>query len=685
MKTIAALGPANTFSEIAARMYAERHAPDAQIHLFPTIKKVFSTIGKKYDLGIIPIENMLTGYIPQVLDLLLHSRLTIIDELLVPVNFSFAANCSSIDEVKRVYVQFVSQEQCSDFIESLSPQAEIITTESNGDSFERVLNGGPGEGAVVPSHALRSRNFPLVIDSVSDYVDNKTRFIVLAEQEQEYNDQLSYKTSIALIEGLDRPGMLSDILAAFATRGINLRSIISRPTKESMGKYHFFIDIDGYARDKLIQDALSEVRKCGFVKMIGSFPVAQQLALTSDSQTELPRFPASPWTAVPGSQPLVAVVRGNDPYTNTKKALSAINTAPLKGKRVLLKPNIGRAAPSNSGIVTNPQVVAAAIDFFREAGASACAVGESPITGVDVMESFELSGIAAVCRERNCPIIDMDKRDPVEMTLPNAITLERVSVCADLFDYDIIVSIPVMKMHMHTVVTLSIKNMKGCLWSRSKVLLHMLPPVPYCDDKPLNVAIADMASVVYPHMSIIDGTVGMEGLGPSAGTAKPFGVVCVSTDPFAADIVASELMGVPPSSVPHLRILSERGFGTLDTNMVSVTPQEWRSFTEPFAALPENLSIEYPNVTILDENSCSACQSTLLLFLKRNGLELGDYFPENSEITIAIGKGHKEVPSNALCIGNCTRKFREHTIYVSGCPPVASSIIKTLKKKRDGE
>jgi prephenate dehydratase len=683
MKLIAALGPSNTFSEIAAQMYVARSVPDGQIELYPTIKKVFTSIGRKCEIGILPIENMLDGYIPQVLDLLLHSRLTIIDELLVPVHFSFAANCKTIEEVKRVYVQFVSQGQCSDFIEQFPQGVEIVTTESNGESLERLRAGDFDEGAVIPTHALNAYTFPLIINNINDYLENKTRFIVIAEQEQAFCDDLRYKTSIAILEGTDRPGMLSDMLSAFARRNINLLSIISRPTKESMGKYHFFIDIEGYARDKLIQEALADVRKCGFVKLIGSYPKAEQL-ITSKDTIDKKKIPVSPWIHELQQQPVVHVVKGDDPYANTIKALSNIDCTPVKGKRVLLKPNLGRIGPPESGIVTNPQVIAAAIDFFRDAGASFCAVGESPITGIDVMEAFRVSGVEEVCKQRNCPIIDMDIRKPVDMVLPNAVALEKVSVCADVFDFDILVSVPVMKMHMHTGVTLSIKNMKGCLWSRSKVYLHMLPPVPYCDDKPLNVAVADMASILYPHIALIDGTTGMEGLGPSAGSPKPLGVIVVSTNALAADTVACEIMGVAPNSIPHLRILHERGTGSIDTSQINIKPDHWRSYISQFAALPQNLAIEYPDVTILDENSCSACQSTLLMFLKRYGSDLKEYFPDTT-VTAAIGKGHKEIPANALCIGNCTRKFRDHTIYVSGCPPVASSILKAIKKYKDGE
>ncbi|MHC4497166.1 MAG: DUF362 domain-containing protein, partial [Planctomycetota bacterium] len=107
------------------------------------------------------------------------------------------------------------------------------------------------------------------------------------------------------------------------------------------------------------------------------------------------------------SHPLVYWASGEGPYDNTRKALSNIDLSPSKNKRVLLKPNVGRNAEPESGITTHPQVVAAAIDAFRECGADV-AVGESPIVGVTMPEAVENSGIAAVANERMCPLIDMD-------------------------------------------------------------------------------------------------------------------------------------------------------------------------------------------------------------------------------------------------------------------------------------
>jgi uncharacterized protein (DUF362 family) len=374
------------------------------------------------------------------------------------------------------------------------------------------------------------------------------------------------------------------------------------------------------------------------------------------------------------STPLtVHVAHGCGPYANTRRALGPVELAPVRGKRVLLKPNAGRVAAPGSGIVTHPEVVAAAIDAFREAGADV-AVGESPIVGVAVSEAFAAAGITAVAAQRQCPLLDLDHGRGVELTVPDGQVVKTLKVCPDVLEFDVIVSVPVMKMHMHTGATLAVKNMKGCLWRRSKVDLHMLPPVPGQPDKPLDIAIADMSSVLRPHLAIIDGTVGLEGLGPSAGQPKPLNAVVVSVDAFAADAVACHLMGTAAARIPHLRIGAERGYGVIDLERLLVTPDDWRACTSPFAPPPENLTIEFPNIIVLDQRSCSACQSTLLLFLQRYQDRLFDYFPSASPVRIAIGKGHADLPAGTLLIGNCTVQHREQGVFVPGCPPVGSQI-----------
>jgi uncharacterized protein (DUF362 family) len=375
----------------------------------------------------------------------------------------------------------------------------------------------------------------------------------------------------------------------------------------------------------------------------------------------------------------VFVATGVNAYDVARRALSSASLGFASGARVLLKPNAGRMTTPKSGVDTHPEVVAAAIDAFKEAGARV-SVGDSPIAGVRALQALENCGIAPEARKRDVPVIDFDERRPVIVPVPHGIALRELKVCAPVLEHDIIVSIPVMKTHMHTVVTLALKNMKGCLWRRSKTELHMLEPIAGHSDRPLDVAIADMTTVLCPHFAIIDGMVGLEGLGPGAGTPKNLGAVVVSGDAFAADFVSCKLMGIDPSAVPHLRLAAARMGRSAVVGGIRVLPKDWQSFASPFAPPPTELSLSFPGVQVLDQNSCSACQSTLLMFLKRYGDTLFDYFGEERPVYVAIGKGHEVVKPGTLCLGNCTIQHRKVGQFVPGCPPVASEIQNALDR-----
>ncbi len=682
MLRIAALGPIDPFTSRAAETYRGTLEEPSSLEYFLSIKSVFRAVGDKCDYGIVPFENTAEGHVVQVLELLLQSNCTIIDEIVIPVHYGLIARCSSPAEIRTLYVSYNSRTECSDFIESL-PGMKVIAVPDYREAAARLSEGEQFAGALVPSWTIRADVYPLVVENVNDYPSSTARFIVIAEQERSFLPGKRYRTSLVILEAEDRPGVLSDILIAFASRDINLTSIISRPARESVGTYHFFIECIGYAVSREFEEAFAQIKKWGRIKLLGSYPMQEYSAPETTSRLSADMLPMSRNSLRASTEkPRISIASGNGPYRNTIDALNRFNLEPFKGKRVLLKPNIGRVAEPSSGVITNPEVVAAAIDALKAAGAAEVAVGDSPITGVRMEEAFEKSGIGSIALERGCRSIDMDKRDPVEIAVRDGEAIKMLKLCADVLDFDIIVSMPVIKTHMHTVVTLSVKNMKGCLWRRSKVDLHMLPRVPYSEEKSLDIAIADMASVLKPHFVIIDGTIGMEGLGPSAGEPKPLDLVIAGDDAFAADSVACIIMGIDPESVPHLRIASRRGYGALNPSGFIIEPENWKELCRPFAPVPQNLTMNFPRAVILDEQSCSACQSTVLLFMKRYAEQLAEYFPDKKKIHIAIGKGHKGIPTNTICIGNCTRRFRDAGIYIPGCPPVASSIIGAIEKKK---
>jgi uncharacterized protein (DUF362 family) len=382
---------------------------------------------------------------------------------------------------------------------------------------------------------------------------------------------------------------------------------------------------------------------------------------------------------VNNTKKLVSVSGGLGPYENVIAALSRLDLSPFSNKKILVKPNCGRQTKSCGSVNTHPLAVAAVIDAVKNAGASYIAVGESPILGVDTLRAFELSGISEVVNERSIPLIDMDKRKPVVKLVKNGRILSDLKFCADIFDFDLIISVPVAKAHMHTQVTLGIKNMKGCLWRHEKVRLHQLQYKEGCTfpEKTLDTAISDLATLLLPDLTVVDGFIGMEGLGPSSGDAINANFAIASFYPLAADSVAAKLMGFELDEINHLRIIKERGIDSVDN--IQVLPDDYLNYAMPFKRSPSKIDIAFPNVIVHQGNACSACLSTTLLFLKRFGAEMGDYVLNDGKLHVALGKDiPPDAPDGTIYIGNCTKHDSDSGLFISGCPPVASRIFSAI-------
>jgi uncharacterized protein (DUF362 family) len=381
-------------------------------------------------------------------------------------------------------------------------------------------------------------------------------------------------------------------------------------------------------------------------------------------------------------KPRVIVLKGKNPYQTTKIALQKFPLPNLKGKRVLIKPNAARLASPGEGVTTHPEVVAATIDHLKERGVKHIVIGESCIFGVNAKEAFRVTGLKEISEKKGVELVDFDQSDPIEIVIPGGKLLKKIKVPSLLKSFEFIISIPVMKTHMHTLVTLSIKNMKGLLWRKEKVKLHQLRYDKEITNghKALDMAISEMAMVLSPDLAIIDGTTGMEGMGPAYGRVKKVGMILVGNNPLSTDAVATRLMGFNPEKIPHLKLSAEKGLGEIRLKNISIEPEDYLKWENLFAPPPSKLSIHFPGIIVHDEGSCSACLSTLLVFLQNYYPQFPEDYLRNKNIHVGLGKYLSTCPKGTLLIGNCTSKLKRKGIFIHGCPPVASEILNHLSK-----
>lgn len=378
----------------------------------------------------------------------------------------------------------------------------------------------------------------------------------------------------------------------------------------------------------------------------------------------------------------VQLVYGSDASVNAYKAISAVCKKEVSGKQVLLKVNTGFKGPARSGLCTNPDVVEGLIRYFREKGAGRILVGDSSIVGVDSIEALQAAGILDICAAYpDVECVDLNAFAPVDKKINNGYMVDSILFSSALFDSDIVVSIPVMKTHMYTGATLSIKNMKGCMYKREKTKLHRLnKPVPEnAQGRALDYGLKDLSQVCYADYAVIDGSVCMEGFGPSGGEPVCMDLVLASSEPVAADMIALKLMGMPLEDVGHINLISKaRG---VSYEQIRVEPADYMKYAKKFATASDaRLGLACDKLVMEDESACSACHAALIQFLRYHTHEF-----ENGENTYTIFAGKdikREDILNAehpCLVGNCTAKFKDLAPFCKGCPPIPSEVTKALK------
>ncbi len=267
---MAVLGPQGTFSESALKKYEEIRGHTFEKEFYNSITATFFAIGENCDIGIVPVENTLDGYVQRSLDMLLEQDLHIIDEVIIPIKFSLISNVKEKLDIKKVFVQFKANGQCLKFLNSLS-DVQIVTTQSNTESYELFLANSENSCAIIPNHMFVENGY-FAIEDVTDSINNYTRFFVVKKDSSDTLISKNIKVSLFILSSEDKPGLLYSILEKFYRNKINLCSIISRPTKKNLGTYNFYIELSGTFEEKdIIKNTLKELNLEYSLKIIGIY------------------------------------------------------------------------------------------------------------------------------------------------------------------------------------------------------------------------------------------------------------------------------------------------------------------------------------------------------------------------------------------------------------------------------
>ena len=216
----------------------------------------------------------------------------------------------------------------------------------------------------------------------------------------------------------------------------------------------------------------------------------------------------------------------------------------VRGKRVLVKPNLLTDRTPDEAVTTHPDVLRPVLRHLKAAGADV-SVGDSPASTANLRSVLSKSGLGAVCEEEDVPFVSFEGAGVQNFSEDGfAFTLAKPVVEADL-----VVNLPKVKSHALTKLTAAVKNLYGAVPGYSKTTLHRLYPKPAEFGRLLKA----IWKVLPPAVSIADGIVGMEGQGPANGRPVRLGFLAASADPFALDGALCRALHIRPDSVPYLK------------------------------------------------------------------------------------------------------------------------------------
>lgn len=266
---VAYLGPEGTFTQNAALKHFGRAI---ETRALSSIEEVFREVeADAAAYGVVPVENSTEGVVDHTLDMFMHSSLQICGEVELRIHQQLMGKMAALGEVRRIYAHPQSLGQCHKWLEAHLPAVERLSVSSNAEGARRAA-AEAGAAAIAGEQAARIYQLNILAANIEDNPDNTTRFLVIGKQTVPPGGQ--DKTSLLLATS-NRPGALHRLLQPFAKHAISLTRIESRPSRQGLWNYVFFVDIEGHAQDAKVAQALSELEADGvLVKILGAYPRA---------------------------------------------------------------------------------------------------------------------------------------------------------------------------------------------------------------------------------------------------------------------------------------------------------------------------------------------------------------------------------------------------------------------------
>ncbi len=280
--TLAYLGPEGTYSHEAANAFKAKletaGVPDCELVPCTSFTEVFDAVDRgRVTYGVVATENSLEGPVTATLDNFASSSTAVILGMhVIDIDHCLIKNpTASIVDIDTIASHAQGIGQCRRFISSRFLNVKTITTSSTAESV-RLCMEQPNVAAIANEYAAKLYGAEICERQIADRFGNQTSFALIGRpgQPKIFESTGKMRTSVALFLQADRAGALQMILSEFAYANVNITMIQSRPTKQALGDYMFFLDLEGSVDNPALQTALNCLRlKLREVKVLGSYPI----------------------------------------------------------------------------------------------------------------------------------------------------------------------------------------------------------------------------------------------------------------------------------------------------------------------------------------------------------------------------------------------------------------------------
>jgi len=332
---------------------------------------------------------------------------------------------------------------------------------------------------------------------------------------------------------------------------------------------------------------------------------------------------------------------------------------------VMIKPNLVVSRQNWVGIDTDPRVIEALVNSLKDRGVHRITIGDGSGMGYSATKAFEYCGYVNLATRYGLRLVDLERDEFIRRPVGVEGPFRSLEIARTVLECDFFINVPIMKAHNETLITCSLKNLKGTMPRSMKTAFHGVN---------LHRAIAQLNSVLLPQLIIVDGLQG-DLRSESGHDPVVMDRIILGTNPVEVDSVAADTLGYSPRDIRHIAYSADAGLGRCDLKRIGIRslnrPSERKRFSPP-----SHYSKRFP-CYISAEGACCTCMGNFIFALER----LNERGLLSERLAFLIGQ-NPEIPCRkktlTIAVGQCASKKVKADLRIDECPPTAGDIFQYI-------